>query len=152
MCGIAGYFGKHSISKEYINRGNEIQKAYNRETLKEKIYDVPVEGGKVIKLTGDQVVRNINYIVTKWIKKVHGWMTGERDIFGQYEWQRSYSPLKGKYKNYAGDFHMAGHSRRCRPPHRLSPPRPAQFASDTGAHPNGNRGRAGARRRDSAAK
>ena len=33
-------------------------------------------------------------------------MTGERDIFGQNEWQRSYSPLKGKYKNYAGDFHI----------------------------------------------
>ena len=96
----------NAFSKEYINRWNEIQKAYNWETLKEKIYDVPVEGGKVIKLTGDQVVRNINKIVTKWNKKVHGWMTGERDIFGQNEWQRSYSPLKGKYKNYAGDFHI----------------------------------------------
>jgi hypothetical protein len=96
----------NAFSKEYINKWNEIQKEYDWEALKDKIYDVPVEGGRVIKLTGNQIVTNINNIITKWNKRVHGWMTGERDMFGQNEWQRSYSSLRGKYKNYAGDYHI----------------------------------------------
>jgi len=96
----------NAFSKEYINKWNEIQKEYGWEALKDKIYDVPVEGGRVIKLTGNQIVTNINNIITKWNKRVHGWMTGERDMFGQNEWQRSYSSLRGKYKNYAGDYHI----------------------------------------------
>ena len=95
----------NAFSKEYINKWNEIQKEYNWEELQHKVYDVTI-GDKVVKMTGKQVTDNINNVLKKWNEKVHGWMTGGRDMLGVNEWERTYRPMRDKYKNYKGDYHI----------------------------------------------
>ena len=90
-------------SKEYIDKWNEIQKQYNWEELQNKEFDVTLGGGRIAKMSGREIVDNINDVITKWNEKIHGWMTGGRDEFGVSEWDRKYGPEKEK-EGYASDY------------------------------------------------
>ena len=92
-------------SKEYIDKWNEVQKEYNWAELQNKKFDVTLGGGRVVKMTGREIVNNINEVITKWNKTVHGWMTGGRDEFGISEWDRLYRPMKEK-EGYSADYHI----------------------------------------------
>jgi len=92
-------------TKEYYDKWNEVQKEYNWDKLQNDTFSVTLGGGRVVKMTGKEVVDNINGVISKWNKKIHGWMTGGRES-GINEWDRTYSPLKGK-KDYTGDKRMA---------------------------------------------
>ena len=68
----------NSKSKIYFDEALKTFKEYNWDVLQEKIYDVPM-GDKIVKMSGKEVVGEINKIITKWNVKVHGWMTGQRN-------------------------------------------------------------------------
>ena len=94
----------NSKTKEYINKWNEIQKEYNWEVNKNKVYDVTLGGGRVVKMTGEKIVNNINSVITKWNKIAHGWMNGKRDYdINKNEFDRKYRGLKEAY-GFRGDF------------------------------------------------
>ena len=81
-------------SKEYIDKWNSVQKEYNWPVMQNRTFDVTMGGGRVVKMTGNEVVNNINKVLTKWNEKVHGWLTGGRDKFDLNEFDRSYRDLK----------------------------------------------------------
>ena len=93
-------------SKEYIDQWNNIQKEYNWAELQKQQFDVTLGGGKVVKMSGREIVNKINEVITKWNKIVHGWMTGGRDEFGISEWDRLYEPMKAKQKGYSADYYI----------------------------------------------
>ena len=92
-------------SKEYIDKWNEIQKEYDWDNLQNKVFDVTLGGGRITKMTGKEIVKNIDTLLTKWNEKIHGWMTGGRDEFGVNEWDRVYAARKGE-KGYVGDYYI----------------------------------------------
>ena len=91
-------------TKEYYDRWEEVQREYNWEKLQNETFSVTLGGGRVVKMSGKKIVDNINEIINGWNKKVHGWMTGGREN-GINEWDRVYSPLKGR-KDYTGDYYI----------------------------------------------
>tara|TARA_R110000824_G_scaffold13876_6_gene59673 strand:- start:348 stop:8849 length:8502 start_codon:yes stop_codon:yes gene_type:complete len=92
-------------SREYIDKWNDIQKEYDWANLQNKVFNVTLGGGRVAKMTGKEIVKNIDQVLTKWNEKIHGWMTGGRDAFGVNEWDRLYAPQKGR-KDYTGDYYI----------------------------------------------
>ena len=100
-----GFDSMYNIkSKPYFDEWAKIQKEYNWSDLQKKEFSVTLEEGKVVKMNGAQVVDNINRVLNKWNKKIHGWMTGGRDEFGVSEWDRVYKPMKEKQKGYSADY------------------------------------------------
>ena len=94
----------NSKSKEYIDKWNQIQKEYNWEVNKNKVYDVTLGGGRVVKMTGEKIVNNINTVLTKWNKIVHGWMNGKRNYdLNRNEFDRKYKALRTAY-GFRGDY------------------------------------------------
>ena len=89
-------------TKEYYDKWNEVQKEYNWDKLQKDTFSVTLAGGRVVRMTGKEVVDNINEVISKWNEKIHGWMTGGREN-NINEWDRVYRPLKGK-KDYTGDY------------------------------------------------
>ena len=95
----------NSKTKEYIEQWNKIQKEYNWEVAKDKVHDVTLGGGKIVKMTGQEIANNINKVITKWNKKVHGWMNGNRNYdLNKNEFDRQYAGFRKSFKNYRGDF------------------------------------------------
>ena len=94
----------NSKTKEYIDKWNQIQKEYNWEVNKNKVYDVTLGGGRVVKMTGEKIVENINTVLTKWNKIVHGWMNGKRNYdLNTNEFDRKYKALRTAY-GFRGDY------------------------------------------------
>ena len=107
-------YGKHkglynAHSKPYFEAWRKIEKEYDWNTLQDKIYDVSV-GKDVVKMTGAEVVSNVNKIITKWNERVHGWMNGQKDYeTGDTNFKRKYGkiaeePFNKGHRKIADDF------------------------------------------------
>ena len=70
-------------SKEYRQQWENIQKEVDWENLQNKTFTVTLNNGKTKRMTGNEIVEAISDVREKWNKRIHGWMTGEKDELGE---------------------------------------------------------------------
>jgi len=69
-------------AQEYRDQWKKIQKEVNWDSLQNETFSVTRQG-RTERMTGREIVKEIDKLREKWNERVHGWLSGEKNEFGK---------------------------------------------------------------------